>query len=80
MVTKNRSHSRPLYSSSFSCRHSDTFWYVKGILHLVAGLPRWSLPVACRLVTAGHDLLLGVFFRHHFEWLNSNEVSGSDTN
>jgi hypothetical protein len=36
--------------------------------------------VACRLVTAGHDLLLGVFSRHHFEWLNSNEVPGSDTN
>jgi hypothetical protein len=36
--------------------------------------------VAGRLVTAGHDLLLGVFSRHHFEWLNSNEVSGFDTN
>jgi hypothetical protein len=52
----------------------------RGSLHLVAGLPRWSLPVACRLVTACHDLLLGVFSQHHFEWLNSNKVSGSNTN
>jgi hypothetical protein len=36
--------------------------------------------MACRLVTADHDLLLGVISRNHFEWLNSNEVPGSDTN
>ena len=29
---------------------------------------------------AGDQLLFGVFSRHHFELLNSNEVLGSDTN
>jgi hypothetical protein len=28
---------------------------------------------------AGHDLPLGMISRHHFEWLDSNEVLGSDT-
>jgi hypothetical protein len=72
--------SRPLSSSSFSCCHSDATWGVKGILHLVAGLSRWSLPVACGGLFAGHDLLLGVISRHHFERLGSNEVPGSDIN
>jgi hypothetical protein len=39
----------------------------------VTGLPRMSSPRACGLVTAGHDLPLGVISRHHFEWLDSNE-------
>jgi hypothetical protein len=46
---------------------------------LVAGLPQVSSFRACRLVAAGHDLLLSVISRHHFEWLDSNEASGSDT-
>jgi hypothetical protein len=41
---------------------------------LVAGLPRMSSSRACGLVTAGYDLPLGVISRHHFEWLDSNEV------
>jgi hypothetical protein len=40
---------------------------------LVAGLPRVGSPRACGLVT-GHDLPLGMISRHHFEWLDSNEV------
>jgi hypothetical protein len=36
--------------------------------------------VACSGLLAGHDLLLGVISRHHFERLSSNEVPGSDTN
>jgi hypothetical protein len=44
------------------------------------GLSRWSLPVACGGLLAGHDLLLGMISRHHFERLVSNEVSGSNTN
>jgi hypothetical protein len=47
---------------------------------LVVGLPLMSSSRACGLVTARHDLPLGVISRHHFEWLDSNEVSGSDTN
>jgi hypothetical protein len=35
--------------------------------------------VACGLL-AGHDLPLGVISRHYFEWLDSNEAPGSDTN
>jgi hypothetical protein len=46
----------------------------------VAGLFRSSLPVACSGLVAGLHLLLGVFSRHHFERLGSNEVPGSDTN
>jgi hypothetical protein len=44
------------------------------LLVLGAGLPLWSLPVACSGLLAGHDLLLGVISRHHFERLGSNEV------
>jgi hypothetical protein len=47
---------------------------------LVAGLPQMGSSRACGLVAAGHDLPLGVISRHHFEWLDSNEVPGSDTN
>jgi hypothetical protein len=47
---------------------------------LVAELPRVSSSRTCGLVAAGHDLPLGVISRHHFEWLNSNEVPGFDTN
>jgi hypothetical protein len=47
---------------------------------LVARLPRMASPQACGLVTAGHDLPLGVISRHHFELLDSNEAPGSDTN
>jgi hypothetical protein len=36
--------------------------------------------VACGGLFAGHDLLLGVISRHHFERLGSNEVPGSDIN
>jgi hypothetical protein len=36
--------------------------------------------VACGGLLAGHHLLLGVISRHHFKWLSSNEVPGSDTN
>jgi hypothetical protein len=39
----------------------------------------WVLRV-CGLVAAGHDLPLGVISQHHFEWLDSNEALGSDTN
>jgi hypothetical protein len=46
---------------------------------LVAGLPRKGSSRARGLV-AGHDLPLGVISRHHFKLLDSNEVSGSDTN
>jgi hypothetical protein len=34
----------------------------------------------CGGLLAGHDLILSVISRHHFEWLGSNEVPGSDTN
>jgi hypothetical protein len=47
---------------------------------LVVGLPRKSSSRAYGLVAAGHDLPLGVISRYHFEWLDSNEVPGSDTN
>jgi hypothetical protein len=47
---------------------------------LVAGLPRVGSPRACGLVVVGHDLPLGVISLHHFEWLDSNEALGSDTN
>jgi hypothetical protein len=47
---------------------------------LVAGLPRWSFPVACGGLLAGHHLLLGVISQHHFKRLGSNEVPGFDTN
>jgi hypothetical protein len=47
---------------------------------LVAGLLRMSSPRACGFVTAGYDLSLGVISRYHFEWLDSNEAPGSDTN
>jgi hypothetical protein len=47
---------------------------------LVVVLPRMGSPLTCGLVTAGHDLPLGVISRHHFEWLDSNEAPGSDTN
>jgi hypothetical protein len=53
---------------------------LRGSLHLIIGLSRWSLPVACGGLLAGHHLLLGVISRHHFERLGSNEVPGSDTN
>jgi hypothetical protein len=36
--------------------------------------------VACSGLVAGLHLLLGVFSRHHFERLGSNEAPGSDTN
>jgi hypothetical protein len=38
-----------------------------------AGLLRWSFPVAC----VRFHLPLGGCSRHHFEWLDSNEVLGS---
>jgi hypothetical protein len=47
---------------------------------LVAELPRVCSPRACGLVDAGPDLPLGGCSQHHFEWLDSNEVLGSDTN
>jgi hypothetical protein len=47
---------------------------------LAAGLPQMGSSRACGFVTAGHDLPLGVISRHHFEWLDSNEVPASDTN
>jgi hypothetical protein len=34
----------------------------------------WVLPRACELVTAGHDLPLGMISRHHFKWLDFNEA------
>jgi hypothetical protein len=37
----------------------------------------WVLP---ELAATGHDLPLGVISRHHFEWLDSNEAPGFDTN
>jgi hypothetical protein len=40
---------------------------------LVAGLPSWSLSVACSLLASFH-LPLGGASRHHFELLDSNEV------
>jgi hypothetical protein len=43
---------------------------------LGAGLLRWSFPEAC----VRFHLPLGGSSRHHFEWLNSNEVPSSDTN
>jgi hypothetical protein len=52
----------------------------RGFLPFIAGLPRWSLPVACGGLLAGHHLLLGVSSRHNFERLGSNKVPGSDTN
>jgi hypothetical protein len=78
---KSRSRSRPPSSSSFSFCHSDATC-VKGflLLPLVAGLSRWSLPVACNELVAGHHLLLGVISQHHFERLGSNEAPGSNTN
>jgi hypothetical protein len=50
------------------------------LLVLVGGLPRMGSPRACGLVVAGPDLPLGGCSRHHFEWLDSNEAPGSDTN
>jgi hypothetical protein len=50
------------------------------LLPFVAGLSRWSLPVACSGLVAGHHLLLGMISQHHFEPLGSNEAPGSDTN
>jgi hypothetical protein len=47
---------------------------------LVAGLPRVGSPRVCGLVAAGHSLPLSGCSRHHFEWLDSNEVPGSYTN
>jgi hypothetical protein len=35
--------------------------------------------VACGGFLVGHHLL-GVISQHHYEWLGSNEVPGSDTN
>jgi hypothetical protein len=49
-------------------------------LPFVVGLSRWSFPVACSGLLAGHHLLLGVISRHHFERLGSNEAPGFDTN
>jgi hypothetical protein len=46
---------------------------------LVAGLPLVCSLGAYGLV-AGPDLPLGGCSRHHFEWLDYNEVPGSDTN
>jgi hypothetical protein len=79
-VTKCRSHSRLPSSSSSSCHPSDTSCWRKRIPpYVVVGLPSKGYPRACGLVT-GHDLSLGVIFRHHFELLDSNEAPGSDTN
>jgi hypothetical protein len=36
--------------------------------------------VACSGLVAGLHLLLGVFSRHHFKRLGSNEAPGSNTN
>jgi hypothetical protein len=47
---------------------------------LVGGLPQMGSPRACGLVATGPDLPLGGCSRHHFEWLDSNEELGSDTN
>jgi hypothetical protein len=44
-----------------------------------AGLPSWSLPVACGHLTGFHLPLSGSS-RHHFELLDSNEAPSSDTN
>jgi hypothetical protein len=46
----------------------------------VGGLPRMRSTRACGLVAVGPDLPLGGCSRHHFEWLDSNEVPGFDTN
>jgi hypothetical protein len=43
-------------------------------LSFVTGLSRWSFPVACGALLAGHHLFLGVSSRHYFERLGSNEV------
>ena len=77
---KSRSRSRPPSSSSFSFRHSDATCEEVILLLLVAGLSRWSLPVACSGLLVGDHLLLGVFSRHHFERLGSNEAPGFDAN
>ena len=50
------------------------------LLPLGAGLFRSSAPVTRSGLVAGLHLLLGVFSRHHFEQLGSNEAPGSDTN
>jgi hypothetical protein len=74
-VTKSRSRSRPLSSSSFSCHLFVGLDGGRGfLLVLVGGLPRMGSPRACGLVVAGPDLPLGGCSRHHFEWLDSNEV------
>jgi hypothetical protein len=53
-------------------------------LVLVAGLLRWSLllilPSQAFGLFAGDHLSLGVFSRHHFELLDSNEAPSFDTN
>jgi hypothetical protein len=74
MATKSRSRSRPPSPSSSSCHRSDASCCVKGILHLVGGLPRWSLPMACGGLLAGPELPLGGCSRDHFERLSSNEA------
>jgi hypothetical protein len=78
-VMKSRSRSRPLSSSS-SCHLSDAIWWRK----MIPPYACYQTPLkgfssslrACR----GHDLPLGVISQHHFELLDSNEASGSDTN
>jgi hypothetical protein len=50
------------------------------LLVLVGGLSRIGSPRACGLVTVGPNLPLGGCSRHHFEWLDSNEVPGFDAN
>jgi hypothetical protein len=81
MAMKNRSRSRPLSSSSFSCRHSDAT-FVRRIPYPspYCGTLPMEPPVACNGLVAGHHLLLGVISRHHFERLGSNEEPASDTN
>jgi hypothetical protein len=80
---KYRSCSRPPSSSSFSCRHSDAICEKRlsspSPCPFFGTLPM-KLSVACSGLVASLHLLLGVFSRHHFEQLGSNEAPGSDTN
>jgi hypothetical protein len=73
MATKSWSRSRPPSSSSFSCRCSDAT--CEEVIPPLAccWTPSMEPSVACGLL-AGHDLPFGMICRHHFEWLDSNEV------